>query len=97
MKKIINAIMEIKRRNQEKKYGYIYQLGYRYFYDIQQPYRSTNSIDIPEFMHEFKRKNLAAYLTTRQMKKIMDSNSLNHCYKAAKKFAKENNILMQGF
>lgn len=92
LQRIFNAIATIKKREQQKKYDFVFKLGYRYFYDIQEPYKADNTLDIPEFMYEFRRRNIAAQKTIRQMKKILEKNLLNYCFKSAKKFAKLHKI-----
>ena len=96
IRKIADVIKNIKRKQQQKKYNFVFNLGFKYFYDIQETTDVSSEVDIPEFLNDFKRKCLAQYLTARQMKLIMDSNSLNHCYKSAKKFARQHKVLAQG-
>lgn len=101
VKKIINAIKNIKREHEQKKFNFVFDLGYRYFCDceikdLQRHLGQKDEIDIPDFLNDFKKKCLAQYLTARQMKLIIDSNSLNHCYKSAKKFARQHKVLAQG-
>lgn len=99
IRKIADVIKNI------KKYNFVFDLGYRYFCDCQikdlerhysNTTYSTKGVNIPDFLNDFKKKCLALYLTARQMKLIMDSNSLNRCYKSAKKFAKQHKLLTQG-
>ncbi len=97
VKRIIEVIRNFKRKQEQKKYNFVFNLGFKYFYDIQETQSVKDEVNIPDFLDDFKRKSLAQYLTAKQMKKIMDNNSLNHCYKSAKKYAKENKILVQDF
>lgn len=101
IRRIIDAIKRIQKRNEQIKYNFVFNLGYRYFCDCQiedlerhycNTTNSAKGADIPDFLNDFKKKCLAQYLTARQMKLIMDSNSLNHCYKSARKFAKLHKI-----
>lgn len=100
-RRIIDVIKNIKRKNEQKKYNFVFNLGYRYFLDceiedLKRHLEQKDEIDIPDFLNDFKRKSLAHYLTCMQIKKIMDNNALNHCYKSAKKYAKQHRILAQG-
>lgn len=97
IKKITDAIKRIQKKNQQKKYNYVFELGYRYFYDIQET-QTDSGINIPDFLvaDDLNRKCKAHYLTSIQMKKIMDNNALNYCYKSAKKYAKQHKLLAQG-
>lgn len=101
IRKIADAIKNIKRKQQQKKYNFVFNLGYRYFLDcdfedLKRHLGQKDELDIPDFLNDFKRKSLAHYLTCMQMKKIMDCNALNRCYKKAKEFAKQHKVLAQG-
>lgn len=72
-----------KKEQRERRYKFLYEKTYRFFYNLYKQEISTDVVDLPLFHYYKTAKDRATLSTQRFMAKVMLSGNLNREYAKA--------------